>query len=39
MFPASGDLVSKVKGQGEVWPHGINVSCEWIYKCTVEPLE
>ena len=39
VFPASDDLVPKVKGQGKVWPHGINVSCDWIYKCTIEPLE
>ena len=31
VFSTSGDLVSKVKGQGQLWPHGINGSCDRIY--------
>ena len=39
VFLTSGDLVSKVKGQGQIWRNGISVLSSLIYQCTTEPLE
>ena len=39
VFFTFGDLVSKVKGQCQFWPHDMNASCDCIYWSTIEPLE